>query len=126
MDGKACKDRELLTCVSQEIFNKKGQNILALDTRAIANIADYVIIAEGVVDRHVIAIADSIMKALEKHDIVCSYCQGYAHGDWIVLDCSWVIIHLLVPEMRDKYHLEGLWPDAEIIDIAIQVSHSCA
>jgi len=42
-----------LNAIAQAIFDRKGFNILALDVREISSLTDYVVIAEGNVDRHV-------------------------------------------------------------------------
>ena len=34
---------------------------------------------------------------------------------------SEVVIHLFIPDMRDRYQLEQLWRQAEIIDVPIHV-----
>ena len=54
----------VLNAISQAIFDKKGANILALDMKPCSLLAEYVIIAEGSVDRHVIALAEQIEKVL--------------------------------------------------------------
>lgn len=106
--------------IAQTLFDKKGSNIIAIDVKGISSITDYVIIADGNVDRHVIALAkeveDIMRDAGEKPDHV----EGMQNGDWVVLDYFQVVIHLLVPEMREKYQLERLWPDGKVIDLSLQ------
>jgi ribosome-associated protein len=55
-----------LNQIAQIIFDKKGSNILALDIRGISSLADFVIIAEGNVDKHVSAIESTIFDELKK------------------------------------------------------------
>ncbi len=122
---------DILNCVSQAIFDKKGINILALDVRNCATTADYVVIAEGLADRHVISIGEAILNALNKRfpsrDISLCFQQGMQSGDWVVLDFSWLVVHLFMPGIRDHYDLECLWRSAEVVDVDIQVSHlACA
>ncbi|MBX9923332.1 MAG: ribosome silencing factor [Rhabdochlamydiaceae bacterium] len=111
----------LLNKISQSIFDKKGSNILALDVRPSGSFSDFVIIAEGNVDKHTIAIAESVEKAMEEEGWYCTYVQGKQTGDWIVLDYTQIAIHLFIPSMRDKYQLERLWQKAEIVDVVIEV-----
>ncbi len=56
--------KAILNLIAQTIYDKKGVNILALDVRGISTLTDYVIIAEGNVDKHVTAIAKAILDAL--------------------------------------------------------------
>ena len=111
-----------LNTVAQAIFDKKGFNILALDVRGISSITDYIVIAEGNVDRHVIALAKAIEDALEKEGEKPVFVEGMTHGDWVVLDYMQLMIHLFMPGLRDKYQLEKLFPQAEIVDLDIDTS----
>jgi ribosome-associated protein len=112
-----------LNTVAQTIFDKKGSNILVLDIRHCSTITDYVVIAEGNVDRHVIAIAQAIEKALSDLGMTPSFREGMQSGDWVVLDYIQIMVHIFMPGMREKYQLEKLWKEAEIVDISIDVSH---
>jgi len=113
---------EYLDLIAQAIYDKKGLNILALDLRGISSITDYVVIAEGTVDRHVIALARAVMDTLSAEGLKPMHTEGLMVGDWVVLDYSFVIVHLFLPALRDTYHLEELWKEAEIVDLRILVN----
>jgi ribosome-associated protein len=115
----------LLNIIAQAIFDKKGSNILALDMKPCSVLAEYVVIAEGNVDRHVNAIADSIEKAMAEAGWRVSFVQGRQTGDWVVLDYTDIVVHLFIPEVREKYQLEKLWQKAEIVDVEIDFEKSC-
>ncbi|MBI3236623.1 MAG: ribosome silencing factor [Chlamydiales bacterium] len=112
----------VLNTIAQTIFDKKGFNILALDVRGISTLTDYVVIAEGHVDKHVGSIARGIMQSLKAMGVnpVCS--EGLATGDWVVIDYMDVMIHLFMPGMRDKYMLEQLWKGGSIIELSIDTA----
>jgi len=112
----------VLNIIAQAIFDKKGINILALDVRGISALNDYVIIAEGNVDKHVTAIAHEIIDILSRQDMLPAYVEGLKTGDWIVIDYLQIAVHLFMPGMRDKYQLEQLWKEGAIIDLSIDVS----
>jgi ribosome-associated protein len=112
----------LLNVIAQTIFDKKGVNILALDVRGISTISDYIVIAEGNVDRHVKAIATALDEALKKLGEKSVAEEGRKEGDWVVLDYDGIMIHLFMPGMRDKYRLEELWKTGEIVDLKIVVN----
>lgn len=111
----------LLNKISQTIYDKKGSNILALDVTPCCIMADYVIIAEGSVDKHVIAIAHAIEEAMEEEGHTLSFTQGLRSGDWVVLDYMNIAVHLFIPDVRDRYQLEKLWQKSEIVDVVIDV-----
>lgn len=117
------KSLKLLNEIAQAIYDKKGMNILALDVRGISTMADYFVIAEGNVDRHVRALSGAIKDAMQTHQIRPLHCEGEQSGDWIVLDFGEIVVHLFVPELREKYALEELWNKSKIVDVNIRIGH---
>jgi ribosome-associated protein len=115
------KDLATLNAIAQAIYDKKGINILALDVRGISTLVDYVIIAEGNVDKHVVAIAQAVEDALEELGMRPYSSEGMKSGDWIVLDYFDIMVHLFMPGLRDKYQLEELWRGGKIIDLQINL-----
>lgn len=114
---------KLINLIAQTIYDKKGFNILALDVRGISTLTDYVIIAEGNVERHNKAIANEIIEQLKKVNGKPIHIEGWAESDWVVLDYFDIIVHIFKPELREKYGLEKLWGKAKIIDLAIKVEN---
>lgn len=117
---------DMLSEIAQVIYDKKGFNILALDVRGISSIADYLLIAEGNVDRHTISIAKTIIETLAERGDRPVHVEGLQTGDWIVLDFSGVIVHLFQPGLREKYSLEKLWNEGEIVDLSIDISKNAS
>jgi ribosome-associated protein len=117
---------KVLNAFAQAIFDKKGFNILVLDVRKISTMADYFIIAEGNVDRHVRAISKGILEAGSSLKIPLWHIEGDKSADWVVVDFGDIVIHLFVPEFREKYALEQLWKEAEIVDVKIDIKKSTA
>lgn len=117
-------DKKILDTIAQAIFDKKGFNILALDVRGISTMADYFLIAEGNVERHVKALSYSIKDELAELDLHPLHTEGEKEGDWIVMDYGDFVIHLFTPELREKYTLEQLWKKAKIVDLDIAVGKS--
>lgn len=115
-----------LNAAAQAIFDKKGSNILALDVHEISTLTDYVIIAEGNIDKHVIAIAHGVIDQLEKLGQTPFFVEGIQTGDWVVIDYLHFMIHLFMPGLRDKYQLEQLWREGHIVDLQIDVSPKVA
>ncbi|NDD57963.1 MAG: ribosome silencing factor, partial [Chlamydiae bacterium] len=99
----------ILNTIAQTLFDKKGMNILVLDVKKISSLTDFVIIVEGNVDRHVIALAQAVYGAMKDLGHHPCHEQGIKTGDWVVLDYFQVMIHIFIPSIRDKYHLEELW-----------------
>lgn len=93
--------------------NKKAENVLVLDVRKVSSVTDYFVIATGTSEPHLRAIEGEILDRLQKeHGITSRSTEGVASGQWIVADFFDVIVHLMRPDVRARYDLEGLWSDA--------------
>lgn len=110
---------EILNSIAQIIYDKKGFNTLILDVKDIFSLSDFLIIAEGNVDKHVRAIALEIIEELKKEEIRPHFVEGLERGDWIVIDYLDVMIHLFMPGLRNKYQLEELWNKGKIVEVDI-------
>lgn len=111
-----------LNLIAQTIFDKKGFNILALDVQGVSTMTDYYVIAEGTVDRHVKSLSRELKQKLEEQGLKVLHAEGEKDGEWVVLDYGEVVIHLFIPELREKYALEELWTDGKIVDVEITIS----
>lgn len=108
-----------LKSAAQAIYDKKGVNILALDVKGVSSLTDYVLIAEGNVDRHVMALANEVMQTLGKEGEKPIYVEGLQSGDWVVIDYCDYMIHIFMPGLRDKYQLEEIFRDGKVVDIPL-------
>ena len=114
----------LVKKIAMRLFDKKSTHIIALDVRGISSVTDYILLANGNVDRHVIALSREIENILLDEKMKPIHVEGIKNGDWVILDYSYVVVHLFLPYMREKYQLERLWSDAKVIDLNLALSHS--
>lgn len=112
-----------LNSIAQAIFDKKGFNILAIDARDVSTMADFFIIAEGTVDRHLQAICSFVCEKLKITKRLPLRIEGEKEGDWIVIDFGDLVIHLFTPDLREKYNIESIWKEGKIVDIKINVQN---
>lgn len=110
-----------LDLIAQAIFDKKGFNILVLDVQGLSTMTNYFVIAEGTVDRHVKALAGSVVHSLKGHGENPLHVEGESSPDWVVIDYGDVIVHLFVPDLREKYGIENLWKEGKVVDVNIVV-----
>jgi ribosome-associated protein len=116
------EDSEMKTIqsIAQTIYDKKGFNILALDVRDVCSMTNYFIIAEGAVERHVQALSRDIVDKLKELHCDVIHIEGEQSGDWIAVDCGDIMIHILIPELREKYAIEQLWKEGKLIELDIK------
>ena len=110
--------KELLNLIAQTISDKKGFNILALKIDKLSAMSEYLILADGFVDRHLSAMASAIEGELKKLKI---YPLKTEEGkSWVVMDFGNIMIHLFMPEARQTYQLEKVWSKAETVSLKIE------
>lgn len=114
--------KRTLNAISQAIFDKKGVNILVLDVRDVSTMADYYVIAEGTVARHLKSLANAVKDKMQETGVRLYKTEG-EDGEWIIMDFYDIVIHLLTPDMREKYALEELWKKGKIVDVDIVVTN---
>ena len=115
---------ETINAIAQIIYDKKGSNILAVEVKGLSSLTDYLIIAEGNVDRHVSSMASTIIKELKKAGgPPLLHSEGLRTGDWVVLDYGDVTVHLFQPNLRERYSLERLWAESKLVDLTIDTSN---
>ena len=96
-------------------LDKKGVDVKILEIARISSIADYLVLATGMSDKQVQAIADSVRKGLKKFGKALDI-EGVREGKWVVIDYGDVLVHIFVDELRHYYDLDKLWGDAPLID----------
>ena len=100
--------------IASILDSKKAENISALDVRGLTSLADYFVIATATSDTHAKALADYVEEEIKKHyGEVPHHIEGKEWNRWIVLDYGDVIVHIMLPDVRDYYGIDWLWADAK-------------
>ena len=100
--------------------DKKAEGLLVLDVREVSTVTDYFVIATGNSEPHVRAIWTDIAGRLQKdHAVSSPKPDGDRRNQWVVLDYYDVIVHVMLPSVRDEYDLEGLWNVADVVEPAV-------
>jgi ribosome-associated protein len=102
----------------------KAVDIKILDLRKLTSFTDFFIIASGTSDRHVGAIAESIIMEMKKKNRIPLSVEGTEHAQWIIVDYGDCVAHIFYRMMRDIYAIEKLWADAKEIKIRKRKAHS--
>lgn len=101
--------------IAEIISDKKGSDIVLLDTGKVSTIADYFVIATAESERQAKAIVDEIEKKMKAHRKLPLSVDGEINSGWVLLDYGSVIVHIFNPGTRDYYDLEDLWSNAPVI-----------
>jgi ribosome-associated protein len=90
----------------------KAEDTVHIDLAGKTSIADYMVVTSGRSDRHVVSVAERVVKDLEKAGVKRIRVEGMKQGDWVLIDAGDVIIHVFKPEVRNFYNLEKMWTAA--------------
>jgi ribosome-associated protein len=99
---------------------KKGEDIVCLDVRELVGYTDYLLIATARNERQAKAIHDEVHLRLKREeDLLPARTEGEREARWVLVDYLDCVLHVMVPEMRDRYRLERLWGEGEPLDLEL-------
>jgi ribosome-associated protein len=87
----------------------KAEDIIAIDLAGRASFADRMVIATGLVDRQISAMATHLNEKLVEAGFKKVLMEGANGTDWVLIDAGDIIVHLFKPEARTLYALEKMW-----------------
>jgi ribosome-associated protein len=95
--------------VLEALDEMKAVNIKLLDVRGLTDIADAMIVASGNSDRHVRAIAERVIEKARESGRRPFGVEGQRDGEWVLVDLQDVLLHVMLPRVREFYGIEQLW-----------------
>lgn len=87
----------------------KARDIREIDVRGRASFADLIVVASGTSTTHVKAIADEVIKHAKKVGTVPLGVEGAREAEWVLVDLGDIVVHVMLPRVREFYALERLW-----------------
>jgi len=102
----------LQTAVTAALDDMKAVNVKVLDVRGITDFADTLVVASGTSDRHVRSIADRVVQMAKEAGFRPLGTEGTRDGEWVLVDLQDVVVHVMLPRVREFYGLESLWDQA--------------
>ena len=99
----------LVKLVAAALDDMKAANVKIMDVRKATDVADCMVIASGNSDRHVRSIADRVVERAKSGGFRPMGLEGERDGEWVLVDLNDVIVHVMLPRVREFYGLESLW-----------------
>lgn len=99
----------LLKSVHAAIDELKARDTVEIDVRGKTSVCDFMVIASGTSTRHVKSIADEVVKNAKRLDCQPLGVEGEREAEWVLVDLGDVVVHVMLPRVREFYALERLW-----------------
>jgi ribosome-associated protein len=108
----------LQQAVTTALEDMKAVNVRVLDVRGLTDIADTMVIACGNSDRHVRSIAERVVENAKASGFRPLGTEGARDGEWVLVDLQDVLVHVMLPRVREFYGLERLWEGGPLVALA--------
>jgi ribosome silencing factor RsfS/YbeB/iojap len=95
--------------IIESLDEDKAEDIVAIDLAGRASFADRMVIATGLADRQISAMATHLNEKLVEAGFKKTRLEGPNGTDWVLIDAGDIIVHLFKPEARTLYALEKMW-----------------
>jgi ribosome-associated protein len=106
--------QKLQRAIVDGLEDVKAQDIQVFDTEHLSPLFERVIVASGTSNRQTKALAASVRDAVRDAGFPKPRIEGEANGEWIIVDCAQVVVHIMQPNFRSYYHLEELWGEKPV------------
>ena len=105
----AARAAALKAVVINALDDMKALEIKVLDVRGLTDVADTMVIASGTSDRHVRSVAQKLVEKTKAAGFRPHGVEGQQDSDWVLIDLNEMIVHVMLPRVREFYGLEKLW-----------------
>lgn len=99
----------LLKHVHEAVQQLKARDAVEIDVRGKSSVCDYMVVVSGTSTRHVKSIADEVVKFAKQLDVQPLGVEGEREAEWVLVDLGDVVVHVMLPRVREFYALERLW-----------------
>ncbi|QDH70657.1 ribosome silencing factor [Marilutibacter alkalisoli] len=99
----------LLKAVRDALAELKAQDVAEIDVRGKSSVTDFMVVVSGTSTRHVKSIADEVVKQTKQLGFVPLGVEGEREAEWVLVDLADVVVHVMLPRVREFYALERLW-----------------
>lgn len=99
----------LLKQVRAAVEELKARDTIEIDVRGKSSVCDFMVITSGTSSRHVKSIADEVVRFAKQLDVQPLGVEGEREAEWVLVDLGDVVVHVMLPRVREFYALERLW-----------------
>jgi ribosome-associated protein len=106
--------QKLQRTVVDALEDVKAQDLVVFDTEHLSSLFERVIVASGTSNRQTKALAASVRDKVREGGFGKPRIEGEDNGEWIIVDCGAVVVHIMQPTIRSYYNLEEIWGEKPV------------
>lgn len=106
--------QKLQRTIVDSLEDVKAQDIQVFNTEHLSPLFERVVIACGTSNRQTKALAANVRDDVRDAGFGKPRIEGEENGEWIIVDCGPVVVHIMQPTIRQYYHLEEIWGDKPV------------
>lgn len=100
---------KLEAIVLDALDDMKAQDVTILNTEALTDEFDRVVIATATSNRQTRALANNVHEKVKENGGDVLSTEGEDTGEWVLVDCGDIVVHIMQAPIRAYYNLEELW-----------------
>lgn len=100
---------DLKQVVNDALEDAKAHEVTWMDVTNQTDFTDHMVVASGTSSRHVKAVVERVIGFARDFGQVPIGVEGMEDGEWILIDLADIVVHVMLPRVREFYDLERLW-----------------
>lgn len=100
---------ELVNTIVDALEDIKAYDIDVIDVSKITSMFRYMIIASADSTRQAKSLANNVQVKVKAAGGNVYSVEGEQTGEWLLVDLGDVIVHIMLPAVREYYNLKALW-----------------
>ena len=106
--------KKLSAVVIDALEDIKARDIKLINVSKLTSVFDYIAVASADSTRQTKALAKNVMDKVKESGGWIYGTEGEQSGEWVLVDCGDVVVHIMQPVIREHYKLEELWGEGKL------------
>jgi ribosome-associated protein len=106
--------KKLTTVVIDALEDIKARDVKLVNVSKLTSVFDYIAIASADSSRQTRALAKNVIDKVKESGGWIYGMEGEQSGEWVLVDCGDVVVHIMQPVVREHYKLEELWSEGKL------------
>ena len=106
--------KKLTAVVVDALEDIKARDIMLINVAKLTSVFDYIAVASADSTRQTKALAQNVMDRVKEYGGWIYGIEGEQSGEWVLVDCGDVVVHIMQPAVREHYKLEELWGEGKL------------